>query len=335
MTERLDRFQQAHRWAGFPIAVVYKYVDDQGHYLAALLTYYAFLSLFPLLLILSSVLGFVLQGDPELQKDIVGSAVGQFPVIGEQLGTQEGLRGSGLAITLGVLGALYGGLGVSLATQNLMNTAWAVPRNLRGNPLVARLRGLVLLLVAGAAVIGTTVLAGITSSAGAYGAEIGAGARALAPLGAVALNTAVLAVGFRVTTARRLGLGEVLPGAVGAAVVWQGLQAVGTAYVGYVVRNAGAVNGVFALVLGLIAWIYLSAVVVVLCVEVNVVRSRRLWPRALLTPFTDDVDLTSADRRSYEAYAAAQQHKGFESVEVSFEHDGQAASAKRRSTEDG
>ena len=85
VTERLDRFQQKHRWAGFPLAVLYKYFDDFGSYLAALLTYYGFVSLFPLLLLFSTILGFVLSGDQSLQHEVLSSALQQFPVIGEDL----------------------------------------------------------------------------------------------------------------------------------------------------------------------------------------------------------------------------------------------------------
>ena len=89
-------------------------------------------------------------------------------------------------------------------------------------------------------------------------------------------------------------------------------------------------NSVFALVLGLIAWIYLGAVIVVLGVEINVVKAHRLYPRALMTPFTDNVDLTAGDQRAYSDYAEATRSKDFEQVDVSFEHDGQYATAKRR-----
>jgi hypothetical protein len=85
------------------------------------------------------------------------------------------------------------------------------------------------------------------------------------------------------------------------------------------------------LVLGLFAWIFLAAVGVVLSAEINVVRSRRLYPRALMTPFTDNVDLTAADRRAYSDAAQAQRFKGFESVTVSYgDDDGQHASTRRR-----
>ncbi len=85
LTERLDAFQRRHGWAGFPLAVLYKFVEDQGPYLAALMTYYGFLSLFPLLLMLTSILGFVLQGDPQMLERVVDSTLRQFPVIGDQL----------------------------------------------------------------------------------------------------------------------------------------------------------------------------------------------------------------------------------------------------------
>lgn len=331
VTARLDDFQQRHPVAGFPLAVVYKFADDQAGYLAALITYYGFLSLFPLLLLLSSVLGFVLQGDPELQQRILDSALSQFPVIGDQLGDPQGLRGSGIAVVIGVLGSLYGALGVAQALQNAMNVAWSVPRNRRPNPLTSRLRSMLLIATAGVALLGTTVLAGIGSSAGAFGASIGTGVRVLAVILSVALNALVLLFTFRIATARPLTLRDAAPGAITAAVLWQLLQTFGALFVGQVVKNATVVNAVFAIVLGLIAWIYLTSVALLLSVEINVVRSKGLYPRTLMTPFTDDVDLTAADQRAYAGYARAQRTKDFESIDVEFENDGQNASARRRS----
>jgi YihY family inner membrane protein len=326
LTERLDRFQQRHPQAGFPLAVVYKYADDQGNYLAALITYYAFLALFPLLLLASSILGFVLQGNEQLQQQILDSALRQFPIIGDQLGQPEGLRGSGTAVVVGVVGSIYGALGVAQAAQNAMNIAWAVPRNRRPNPFAARLRSALLLGTAGLAILGTTMLSALGSSAGAFGSEIGAGLRLLAAGLSMALNGVIFILLFRLATVHPHSFRQAAPGAIGAAVLWQLLQLIGAAYVGHVVREANATNGVFALVLGLIAWIYLGAVTVVLGAEINVVRARQLYPRALLSPFTDNVDLTKADQDAYTDYAEAQRTKGFESVEVTFENDGQNAS---------
>jgi YihY family inner membrane protein len=325
LTERLDSFQQRHPGAGFPLAVVYKFADDQGNYLAALITYYAFLAIFPLLLLASSILGFVLQGNQRLQQQILDSALRQFPIIGDQLGRPEGLTGSATAVVIGIIGSLYGALGVAQATQNAMNIAWAVPRHRRPNPLVGRLRGLLLLATAGLAIIGTTLISALGSSADAFSARIGIGVQLLLWLLSVTVNAAIFVVLFQVATTKRHKFTESVPGAISAAILWQLLQLIAAAYVGHVVRNANATNGVFALVLGLIAWIYLGAMTVVLGVEINVVRAHRLYPRALLSPFTDNVDLTRADQEAYTDYAEAQQTKGFESVDVSFDNDGQNA----------
>jgi membrane protein len=316
LADRLDRLQRRHPVAGFPIAVVYKYVDDSGPYLAALITYYAFVSLFPLLLLMSTVLGTVLDGDPELQARLIDSALSQFPVVGDQLGAPQELSGGVLGVLVGVLGSLYGGLGVAQAVQYAMNTAWAVPRNSRPNPFLARGRSLLLLGTAGLAVIGTTAL----SAVGARGDGVaGVVLQVLLFLAAIAVNAVVFVFAFRLATPRHLTVRQVLPGAVTAAVLWQLLQTFGVTYVGHVMDTASATNGVFALVLGLLAFLYLAAVVGVLCVEINVVRVDRLYPRALLTPFTDDVELTAGDERSYTGLAKAQRSKGFQEVEVTFD----------------
>jgi membrane protein len=316
VADKLDRIQRRHRAAGFPIAVVYKYVDDTGPYLAALITYYAFISLFPLLLLLTTILGHLLAGNPELQQKLIDSALSQFPVVGEHLATPAELSGGAVGIVVGLLGSLYGALGVAQAVQHAMNTAWSVPRNSRPNPFLARGKSLLLLGTAGLAVLGTTALSTMGSgNAGSLGTLL----RTLSLLGSISVNSIVFVLAFRLATARRLTVGQVAPGALIAAVLWQLLQTFGVSYVSRVVSRASAINGVFALVLGLLAFLYLAAVIGVLCVEINVVRVDRLWPRALLTPFTDDVDLTAGDKRSYTGLAKAQRQKGFEEVHVTFD----------------
>jgi hypothetical protein len=121
-----------------------------------------------------------------------------------------------------------------------------------------------------------------------------------------------------VTTVRSLSYREVLPGALTAAVLWQLLQWFGAAYVAHVLSSASATNSVFAIVLGLLAFLYLVSTSLLVCAEINAVRVDRLHPRALLTPFTDNVQLTAADERAYTAYAESERHKGFESIDVDF-----------------
>ncbi len=329
VTERLDAFQRRHPVMGFPIGVIYKFGEDQGPYLAALITYYGFLSLFPLLLLLTSVLGFVLDGRPELQQQILDSTLSQFPVIGDEIADPQGLQGSIGAIVVGGLVALYGALGIAQAIQNTMNVTWSVPRNRRPNPIRARLRSLRFIAVAGLAVVATTILSGAGSNTRTLGADVGGWSTGAPNLQTNIVNAAVFILSirkFRPDTVRRR---DVIPGAIVAAVIWQLLQFFGTAFVGNIVKDSGATYGVFALVLGLLAWIFLAAVGVVIGSEINVVRAKRLYPRALLTPFTDNVDLTDADRRAYLEAVNSQQFKGFQSVTVHYEDDGQRASARR------
>src|SRR4051794_5672829 len=318
LTARLDAFQRRHPAAAFPLAVTYKYFDDFGPYLAALLTYYAFVSLFPLLLLLSTILGYALRGDPSLQHDILRSALGQFPVIGAQLHDPKRVGGGAAGLTIGILGAIYGSLGVAQAMQYWMNTAWSVPRNRRPNPLIARGRSLLLVGVAGLALLGTTAMSAISASS--LG-ELGDAVRVLLVIAAVAVNAGVFVLAFRLATTRPVTVRDVLPGALSAAVAWQLLQLFGVPYVTSVIRHASATNGVFALVLGLLAFLYLAAVAVIVCAEINVVRVDHLYPRALLTPFTDKVRLTGNDRRAYRKQAQAQRAKGFERIDVRFDDE--------------
>ena len=332
VTGWLDGYQQRHRWAGFPVAVIYKFVEDQGPYLAALITYYGFLSLFPLLLLLTSVLGFVLQDNPELQQRILDSTLSQFPVIGDELSDPQGLQGSGGAVVVGGLVALYGALGVAQAFQNAMNVAWSVPRNRRPNPIRARLRSLLLIGTAGIAVLATTILSALGGSAADSGADVSgwsAVARDRSPQWSSTQSSSSSPSGSprpsssasRDVVARRHRRRRHLAAAPAlrrrptsptssrtrapptgcspsCSACWRGSSSPPSA-----------------------SWS---------SVEINVVRTKRLYPRALLTPFTDNVDLTGADQRAYTDAATAQRHKGFESVDVTFDHDGQEASARKR-----
>ncbi len=319
LVERADDFQRRRRVAGFPLAVVYKFFDDQGGYLAAILTYYSFIAIFPLLLIASSVLGFLLQGNVQLKQEVLSSALSQFPVVGTQLGTPEGLQGSASAVVVGSLAALYGVLGLGQAAQNALNAAWAIPRNSRLNPVRGRLLSFGLLVIGGIAVLGVAVLAILANHLEVFGSNINVGVRLAATAGSIALTALVLAVMMGIATSERHRLRTVLPGAIAISVMWHVLQALGGWYVAHVISRVSEMNAVFALVLGLVALLYIAAVMAVLGIEINVVLRKHLYPRALLTPFTDDVELTDADRRVYVERAQAQRHKGFERVDVTFE----------------
>ena len=319
MVSQADAYQRRHRWVGLPLAVLYKFADDQGTYLAAQITYYGFVAVFPLLLLLATVLGYALHGNEHLQRQVLDSALAQFPVIGSQITADiRSFHGSIAGLVIGMLGCVYGGLGIVQAVQNTLNKVWGVPRNSRPDPLKARLRSLLLLAFGGVSVIATTVLSALGAAAESFGASLDGSARAVATAAAVALNVTLFTVAFKVLTARSVTVRQNFAGAVAAAVTWQALQWAGTLLIGHELKGTTATYGLFALVLGLLAWIYLGAVTVVLCAELNAVRAGQLWPRSLLGPFTDSAVLTSADQRAYTSYAKTERRKGFENIDVSF-----------------
>lgn len=317
VVSRADRFQRQHPTLGFPLGVLYKFFDDQGNYLAAMLTYYAFVAIFPLLLLSVSVLGFLLQDNPGLEQQVLDSALAQFPVIGDDLGTPEGLSGSFTTIVVSTVIALYGSIGLGSAIQNALNVAWSVPRNSRPNPVLLRLKSLLLLLAAGIAVLGVTAVAIIAQATDFLG-DLGSLGTWLVTGVSTLVITAGMTLVFRLAAARTHPWVYALPGAFFVALMWQVLQVASTAFVNRVVTQTSSVNQTFGVVLGLIGLIFIASMMAIFGIELNVVVTRRLWPRALLTPFTDSVDLTEADRRAYTSYALAQRHKGFEQVNVDF-----------------
>lgn len=321
VVSKVDGFQRRHGVVGFPLAVVYKYFDDQGPYLAAALAYYAFVAIFPLMLLGTSILGFVLQGRAEWQEAILDSAFAQFPIIGDQLGRPEGLQGSISGAAIGGLAALYGSQGLGQALQNTQHTAWSVPRNSRPNPFYARIKTLLLLITAGASLLTVSIVSTVASTTDVFSDALAGEARVGLQVVTVLVVGTFLTLLFRFAATGQHSFGRAAPGGFALAVMWQGLQLGGAAYVENVLLGTSEMAKTFALVLGLVGFLWIGAVMAVLATEINVVRARRLWPRALLTPFTDNVELTDADRRAYAGYARMQRHKGFERVAVSWEDD--------------
>jgi membrane protein len=313
----LDRRQQRSPRLSFLAAVIKKFTDDQAGQLAALIAYYGFVSLFPLLLVFVTVLGFVLQGNPGAQSSVLHSTLSQFPVIGDQLQRNvHSLKGSGVSLAIGLVGSLFAGLGVTGATQNAFNQVWHVPHKDRPNFLISRLRGLGLLLILGVLAILSTVAAGFVTAGGGHSL--------LAAIAGIVVafiaNVLLFFTAFRLLTAREIATKDLLPGVFLAAVLWQILQHVGGYYVDHVVRHAKETSGLFAFVLGLLAWLYLGAQITLLAAEFNVVRARRLWPRSF---FSDP--LLEADKRALTSSAETEERVEEENVEVDF--DGPARSS--------
>jgi YihY family inner membrane protein len=307
---RLDRRQRAHAGLGFPVAVLKKFGEDRASSLAALSAYYAFFSLFPLLLAFVSVLGFVLEGDPELREDVIDTALERIPVIGAELRDDvQPLSGSGVALAIGLVGALWAGLGVTVALDRAFAEIWDVPRLDQPSGLKARARGLLVIVVLGVTLIAATVLTGIATGGGIDGAA----QRVLAIAGSLAVNAVVFVAVFALLTPRRPAIRELLPGVALAAAGLSVLQSLGGWYVDRTITGADATYGVFALVIGLLSWFFLAAHLVLVAAEVNVVLARRLWPRSLAG------DLTPADERALRRLAEAGRRDPRQRIEVSFE----------------
>jgi YihY family inner membrane protein len=304
----IDQFQRRHSLVSVPVAVFKKLGDDRGGQWAALLAYYGFVSLFPLLLALATILGFVVQGNEELQERILDSALSQFPIIGNEIRENLGaLRGSTIALVIGLAGVLWAGMGVVMTLQGAMDDVWNVPRRSRRGFAGKRLRALLALTGIGLAVAASAALAGLGTSRGELGSL-----RPLSLLGTVAVNVAVVGSAFRYLTAAPVRWRQVLPGAVVAGVAWMILLTVGSWLVDRQLRDAGALYGFFAIVLGLLWWIYLGAQMLLLSAELNVVLARRLWPRGLGPP------LTPADREVLEAQALQEQRQQMRDIHVHF-----------------
>lgn len=243
---------------------------------AALLAHYGFLSVFPLMLVFATVVGFVLQNRPDLQEDVVDSALANLPIIGQQLGIDpSGLRGSGLALVFGVLVALWAGLKAFVAAQQAMDDAWDVPLVDRMNLVQVRLRALAMVVVIGVAQVSATFGTSLVGRA-----DVAVIHRVLVVFGAIAVNTTVLAISYKVLTTKVLQWRtQVWPGAIPAGIVLAGLQLFGTVVVARAIANAAPVYGTFATVIALLTWMSLHALVALAGMEFNAAL-QRLRPAA-------------------------------------------------------
>jgi YihY family inner membrane protein len=305
----VDKFQQRHGVLGFPLAVVQKFGNDQAGGRAALIAYYGLFAVFPLLMLFTTILGYVLHDNDRLHRELVNSALGSFPIIGPQLQSQiHPLSGSTFAVVVGALLLLYGAVGLGLATQSAMNEVWNIPY-VDWPPLPMRyLRGLAVIVLLAASAIGSTVLTAFATLASHDQLS-----RTFLLLGSLVLNFVLILVAFMVMTAVKLSWRDVVLGVALATVFWQALQLFGSWYVGRELRHATETYGFFGIVLVLLAWIFLGAQLFLLAAEINVVRRFQLWPRSITQP-----PLTRADRLVFERLARMEVRRPEAEVQIEF-----------------
>lgn len=303
----LDRFQQRHRRLSFGVAVYKKFSDDSAGSLAALMSYYAFVSLFPLLLVFVTILGFVLQGDPHAQKSVEDSVLGQFPIIKDQLHLHS-LHGSAAPLVIGVLTSLWAGLGITNAAQNAFDRVWAVPFKHRASFLHSRLRGIALVISLGVLFLVSSTASGLVTG-GLGGPLLFVAGIALSLL----LNFGLFLAAFRLLTSDTIGTSQLWVGTSVAAVLWEILQIVQGVYIGHILKNSGNAYGTFGFVIALLIWLHLGAQITLYSAEINVVLARKLYPRSLFSP------VVPADEKTLTALAKMEERNEREKIDVSFE----------------
>jgi len=311
----LDAWQQRHRFPAFVFAVFKKFGDDQAGNLVALLTYYAFLATFPLLLALSAILGLVLKGDPSLQASIQTSALAEFPIIGTQLGSQIGLSSLGHsvpALIIGIVGAILGGQGLGNALQNALNTLWNVPKVVRPGFPANYLRTFSLLGLLGFGTILTTAAASLVGTGHVLGLS-GVPIKVLASTLSTAIDIGLFFAAFRIAAAKIVATRDLLLGAILSSIAWQILLSLAGIIISHDLKHAQAIAGFFGVVLGLLAWFGLQATVTVYAIETDVVRAHHLWPRSITQP-----PLTSADKKFLIEAASVEKRRPEQKITVDF-----------------
>jgi YihY family inner membrane protein len=310
---RVDTAQQRHRVSAFMFGVIKKYGDDNGGVLASNLAHSAFVSVFPLLLILVTVLVQVASSSPSLRAQVLHAAITQFPVIGSKLVGPHGIsaphRSSVASLALGLVVLLWGAAGLAQSGLFAMEQVWNVPGPARPGyvPRLGRAAAFLGVLAVGLAI--STLLGGLVT----YGHH-DLPFRVLSQALAVLANVGLYLASFRVLTPKGIPSRNLVPGAVAGGILWTALQALGAYVVNHDLHTA-SVYGIFATVLVLLAWIYLGVQVTLYAAEVNVVLTRRLWPRAIVQP-----PLTEADRASMALQALQNQRRAEQDVAVTF-HD--------------
>jgi YihY family inner membrane protein len=310
LLRKADRVQQKYSPSAFVFGVVKKYGDDNGGVLVANLTHSAFVSFFPLLLVLVTVLGLVAANDPAFRQEAVDAVAGQVPLIGHQLtgNVHQLQKSSVIGLIVGLAALVWGSTGLAQAGLFTMEQVWNLPGPARPGFLPRLGRALLFLVLLGVVVMATTLLAAL-STYGHHALSFVVFVEAVT----ATVNAGMYFIGFRILTPKGVPSRDLAPGAVAAGICWTALQVAG-AYLIHHYLHSDSVYGVFATVLGLVAWLYLAAEITVYCAEINVVLARRLWPRSVVQP-----PLTEADRASLALQALQNQRREEQQVIVTFD----------------
>lgn len=290
----LDSYQRGHKFVGFPLAVFKKYGEDQAGHQAALLAYYGFLAIFPLLLVLTTVLKVSIRDDAVLRAKIIEGATKYFPVVGTELQQSVHTLGStGWILAIGTLLVLFGARGFADVVRSGINHIWQVPYSRRSGFPHGMLKSFAIILVGGAGLILAPLLSGYAVSVGGHGWI----SRIFALLITLAILYLMFLILVRIALPTKIPLSHLRPAAIISTVGLVLLQIGGNYVVTHELRHLNSLYGTFAIVLGLLFWLYLQAQLFFYAIETASVRALRLWPRAL-----DQNHLTVQDKKALRIY---------------------------------
>jgi len=293
ITDKVDRTQQRSKPAGVAVATFKKFSEDRSTNLASMIAFWGIFSIFPLFMVLVTVLAWVLPASD--RQSVFGHVAKMLPLLDPS--TVSGLTGSTLALVFGLLTALWSGLGVVRTTQFAFDSVWEIPYHERPGMMQQTLRSVWVLGTIGVGLVLTTLISGFVVTS-ANGVHLGAIGRAGGYVLAAALDVGIFLAAFRILTTRVNTMREVLPGALLAGVAFFILQQVSALIISHYLHKAQSTYGHFATVITILWWFYLQAIITLLGAQLNVVLKEHLFPRSLV-----DAPQTPADHRVLEAYA--------------------------------
>jgi YihY family inner membrane protein len=310
--ERIDGFQQRHRVPGVTFATFKKYSEDQSSNLAAMIAFWAFFSIFPLMLALITILGYVLPAGT--RTNVLQHVASYFPLL--DASTLHGLTGSWWPVLVGLLTALWSGMSVTKTTEQAFNSVWEIKMVDRPGFVDKLKHSLLALFTIGVGLVVSLIISGFVTGS-ASGVNLGWWSRGIGWAISIALDIGIFIAAFRLLTAKDVGVRDVLPGAILSGVVFWILQGISSYIISNRLHSAQSTYGNFATVIVMLWWFYLQAQVTLLGAQLNVVLKERLHPRSLGAPSTE------ADQRALEAYAQEATYHESEEVQARFTGEGE------------
>jgi membrane protein len=301
---KADALQKSTKPTSVGLATLKKFKEDQSTNLATMIAFWAFFSIFPLFMVMVTVLGYVLPTSDKAK--VLTHVAAMFPLLNPQ--TIKGLTGAWWPLVLGALTTLWSGLGVVRTVQTAFNSVWEIPMHQRPGLKEQIVRSLSILVSLGLLLVLSTLISGFVTGTD-IGVNLGIGGRIAGWVVSILLDVALFVAAFRLLTDRDVSTRDVLPGAVLSGVIFFILQELSAFIISDHLKSAQSTYGHFATVITILWWFYLQSVVTLLGAQLNVVLKERLYPRSI-----KDAPKTEADRRVLQAYAEERTYQPQEEV---------------------